>query len=151
MAITEEELKQYQDNLARNAVPEQKKDLTASVKIIPHPLRPFQRMRKTEIMYAATLENMKASGEIIDYRFEPIKFILTHGIPHKVNEMSYKIDFMVVYPGHFCFVEVKGCKAAEHEDSWVKLKTTCEMFPWFQFKKVYVNTKTREITEEVLT
>jgi hypothetical protein len=118
---------------------------------LPQPRHSSRKIPKTERIYMRHLDLQQQAGLIVRYWHEPLKFILTHGIPGKVNEMSYKIDFLVQLPWHLRFVEVKANKQAEKEDSWVKLKAACEMFPCFEFVKVYVNTKTGELKEEILT
>lgn len=111
----------------------------------------YNGQNKTEQFYESfQLAPLKSAGEILDYRFEPFKLILVHGIPGKVNEMSYKPDFLVIFPDRFRIVEVKANKDAMREDGWNKLKMACECFPWFEFVVAYVNPRMRTIEEEVL-
>lgn len=152
MAITEDEFKQLQANIARNKrdlpewIPEEERTRTR-----PKPHQSSRKIPKTEQIYMRKLDLEKQTGVIIRYWHEPFKLILTHGVPGKVNEMSYKVDFLVQFPGHLRCVEIKANKKAEYEDSWVKLRTACEMFPCFEFVKVYINTKTGAMQEEILT
>lgn len=111
----------------------------------------YAGQNKTEKFYeSSVLVPLKLAGEIEDYRFEPFKLILVHGIPGKVNEMSYKPDFLVVFQDRLRIVEVKANKDAMREDGWNKLKMACELFPWFEFVLVYANPRTRKVSEQVL-
>lgn len=84
------------------------------------------RMNKTEAAYASTLELMKRSGEVLDWKFEPMRLILA-------PNTSYTPDFLVVYTDHFEFHEVKGFW---RDDARVKIKVAAEIFPWFKFVAV---------------
>ena len=78
---------------------------------------------KTEQRYAQYLEVLKRAGEILDYRFEPIKFKLA-------DKTFYSPDFLVIYPDHVLLVEIKGFL---RDDANVKFKVAAKLFPWFRF------------------
>jgi hypothetical protein len=86
---------------------------------------------KTEARYAERLEQMLRAGEIKKWRHKPFKFRLA-------DKTYYTPDFAVyLLDGTIEIVEVKGSwKAAHQEDSRVKLKTTAELFPEFNFVAV---------------
>lgn len=89
-------------------------------------------MNKTEQAYADHLELQKRSGEIRDWKFEPVKFRLA-------DRTYYTPDFMVVYQdGLIEFPEVKG---HWEDDARVKVKVVAETFPAFRFVAVKVIAK----------
>ena len=83
-------------------------------------------MNKTERRYADQLEIMKCSGDIIDWKFEPLKFKIA-------DKTYYTIDFMVIHRGHIEFVEIKGFL---RDDAAVKFKAVAAMFPWFEWSMI---------------
>jgi hypothetical protein len=83
-------------------------------------------MNKTESAYAAHLELRKRAGEILDYRFEPLKLRLA-------PNTFYTPDFLVITPAQAEIHEVKGFW---EDDARVKIKVAAESFPWFQFVAV---------------
>lgn len=89
----------------------------------PRPIHKPGEMNKTESAYATKLRNEQWVHEIVDYKFEPIKFRLA-------DKTFYTPDFMVVYNDRFEFHEVKGYW---EDDARVKIKVVAEMFPWFKF------------------
>lgn len=110
--------------------------------IIPPPATPseYSPMNNLESDYAAHLEQRKMVGEILDYRFEPFKLILVHGVPGKRKEMTYKPDFLVVGGRRFrlieprpLWVEIHEVKGYWREDARLKIKMAAELFPWFSF------------------
>ena len=87
---------------------------------------PAGTMNKTEQAYAAHLELLKASGDILWWKFEPASLRLAPAT-------HYKPDFMVLRKdGLILFDEVKGFFT---EDAKVKIKVAASMFP-FQFRIV---------------
>ena len=86
------------------------------------PVIPKSRMNKTEGEYAMILEAKLRNGDILDWRFEPIKFRLG-------DNTTYLPDFLVVMPSWFEIHETKG--GFIREDSFIKLKIAAEMYPWF--------------------
>lgn len=88
----------------------------------PAPRKIAGTMNKLEDSYAKLLEERKRNGEILDYRYEPVKLRLA-------EKTTYSPDFMVIGE-HIEFHEVKGFM---RDDAAVKLKVAAEMFPWFRF------------------
>lgn len=96
------------------------------------PSRVAGQMNKLEASYAAHLQYRKLAGEIIEYRYEPIKLRLA-------IKTGYTPDFMVIMPdGAIEFHEVKGFW---EDDARVKAKVIAEMYPWFFFKAITYNNK----------
>lgn len=96
------------------------------------------RMNKTEAAYSRHLEARKHLGEIIRWRFEPIKFRLA-------DKTFYTPDFMVTCVDHIEIHEVKGFM---EEDANVKIKVAAELNPEFLFivvKKEKDNFTFREV------
>lgn len=87
------------------------------------------RMNKTEEAYSKVLEARKLAGEIVDYKFEAIKFRLA-------EKTTYTPDFFVTTAsGYVEFHECKGSwKAPYQEDARVKIKVVAEMYPQFIFR-----------------
>lgn len=107
-------------------------------KHIPPVRRTPGTMNKTEEKYCHLLENMKRSGEIIDYKFEPMKFRLA-------KDTTYCPDFMVVYENYIEFVEIKGFL---RDDARVKFKCAAEMYSIFSWKMIKLNHGTWETIME---
>lgn len=81
-------------------------------------------MNKTEQAYADHLEQLRRSGEVLWFKFEPLKLALA-------KATTYTADFLVqVASGHLELHEVKG---RWEEDARVKIKVAAEMFPVFKF------------------
>ena len=112
-------------------------------------------MNSTEQRYAQYLDVLQAAGEIIGYRFEPMKFILAGNVAGGRNAVSYTPDFMVVYPDHFEFVDVKAkgkrrvildksgkLKTKQwtsmRDDARAKINVAAAQFPWFQWSVCYL-------------
>lgn len=90
----------------------------------PGPRSKPGQMNKTEAKYAQeVLYPMLLAGEILDYRFEPMKLRLA-------KNTFYTPDFIVIYKDRIAFHEVKGYA----RDDWrVKHKVCMELYPWFEF------------------
>ena len=87
---------------------------------------PAGQMNKTEQAYAAHLELLKASGDILWWKFEPARLVLA-------PKTTYAPDFMVLRKDcQIVFDEVKGHM---RDDANVKIKVAASMFP-FQFRIV---------------
>ncbi len=85
-------------------------------------------MNKTEQRYADRLVCLKRAGEIVEWRFEPLKLRL--GEDWKT---TYTPDFMVITNELIIELhDVKGGGGWE-EDARVKVKTAAAMFPEFTF------------------
>lgn len=86
------------------------------------------RMNKTEAAWAQRLEARKHAGEIVDFKFEALKFRLA-------KRTWYTPDFMVVLPDRSIELhEVKG--GFIREDGLLKFKLARELFPWFRWRMV---------------
>ena len=80
------------------------------------PLVPVSTMNKPEASFAWQLEILKRAGEILDYKFEPMKFILAGNVEGGHNAVTYTPDFMIVHSDHFEFVDIKAKgKRAPHK------------------------------------
>src|SRR5687768_11992803 len=87
---------------------------------------PAGQMNKTEAAYAAHLELLKASGDILWWKFEPAKLRLA-------DKTFFTCDFMVLRKdGLVLMDEVKGFMK---DDAAVKIKVAASMYP-FQFRIV---------------
>ena len=74
---------------------------------------------------------MQGKGEILDFRFEPFRFILA-------PKTTYLPDFLVVTHKWLEIHEVKGFW---RDDARVKIKTAAALFPWFRFLAVTLDNK----------
>ena len=107
----------------------------------PKPIIPESRMNKTEQRFADYLEQLKHMKEIVDYRFEEVKFVLSQNAKNGRNSVTYLPDFFVIYPGHFEFVEVKaksGKWTSMRDDARAKVNIAADRFPWFKFTVAYL-------------
>lgn len=97
------------------------------------------RMNKLEARYAQHLDLLQKAGEIVEWRFEPIKLRLA-------GRTFYTPDFFVevvsvpnqtttnlIPPNSLQLHEVKGFW---RDDARVKIKVAAELFPWFRFRAV---------------
>jgi hypothetical protein len=99
------------------------------------PLQPKSEMNGLEKRYAGQLELLKRSGNIIDWRFNSIRFRIGKGA-------WYKPDFFIVKPTHFEMHETKGSwKAKGQAAAKVRLKACAELYPWFKWLAVYWDNK----------
>ena len=94
-------------------------------------------MNKTETSYSILLQMMKTAGEIIEWRFEAVKFRLA-------KATFYTPDFMIVYQDRIEIHEVKGWW---RDDARVKIKVAAQMYPWFKFIAVSLKNKRWEFKE----
>lgn len=83
------------------------------------------RMNTIEIEYSWILEAAKRDKQIIEYRFEALRFRLA-------DNTTYTPDFMVITSDAFEFHEVKGPYV--REDAWIKFKMAVELYPWLIWK-----------------
>lgn len=87
---------------------------------------PYGQMNRTEQSYAAHLDLLKYGGDILWWKFEPMKLRLA-------QKTFYTCDFMVLKPdGLVCMDEVKGYMT---DDAAVKIKVAASLYP-FQFRIV---------------
>lgn len=90
---------------------------------------PAGTMNKTEEAYSKHLELLKASGDILWWKFEPAKLRLA-------NKTFYTCDFMLLKKdGLVCMDEVKGFMT---DDAAVKIKVAASIYP-FQFRIIRKN------------
>lgn len=91
------------------------------------PVIPELKMNNTERRYSVQLELLKSSGQMIDWKFEPLNFRLA-------DRTFYKPDFLLVFKDRFEIHEVKGYWT---DDALVKFKVAAQMYPWFVWKAVH--------------
>lgn len=82
------------------------------------------RMNGLEKRYAAHLDLRKITGEILDWKFEPMKLKLA---PSTFYSPDFGIRF---FDG---WIELHETKGFWEDDARVKVKVAAEMFPWFSF------------------
>ena len=80
-------------------------------------------MNKTEAAYAAFLDTLVQCGDVVWYRFEPIKLRLA-------ERTFYEPDFFVLRASGA--LEVHECKGFWTDDARVKIKVAADIYP-FQF------------------
>jgi hypothetical protein len=84
-------------------------------------------MNKTEAAYAQLLEAKKHTGEIIDWRFHPIRVRLA-------DRTYYEPDFLVMTAARELQIhETKG--AFTTDKGQMKIKLCAEVLPWFRVFK----------------
>lgn len=107
-------------------------------------IRPRRRhergvMNKIEHAYAELLAIKAHQQEILLARFECVKLRLA-------DDTTFTPDFLVTYPDHFEFHEVKPTKRDKErnreipyfeEDARIKLKVAAEQYPEFLFVTVW--------------
>ena len=95
-------------------------------------------MNRDERLYAEILEGQKLAGEIIEWKFEPIKFKVSHtsttiGNKTRHSPSWWAPDFLVL-----CFdqvvelVDVKGTRPDEQAQRRL-IRIVAESHPWFRF------------------
>lgn len=88
---------------------------------------PLPGANKTERAYALHLVSLVAERRIARWWWAP-------GSIRLAQSLHWQPDFLVQYPdGVLEYVDVKGAKGANYyvtEDSWVKIKTTADMYPY---------------------
>ena len=97
-----------------------------------------------ERAYAQRLDLLKRAGEIIDWRYEAMRF----RVGGKVNlrDAFYTPDFLVITGER---VELHETKGRWMEAARVRIAAAASLFPWFAFKAVY--RKKKEWTIEDVT
>jgi hypothetical protein len=81
-------------------------------------------MNKTEILFSDLLQARKLAGEIVDWWFEPIRFVLG-------DKCSLTLDFGVLHnDGSMEFIDAKGTGPVQ-EDAIIKMKMAAEKFYMF--------------------
>jgi hypothetical protein len=112
---------QYADLMKRRAMPAPVQEPEA---ILARGRIPASKLNKTESAYAGYLDARKIDGDILWWRFEPMKLRLADGA-------YYRPDFGVLtHERLFEFREVKGFW---REAARVRIKVAAEIFPFFKF------------------
>jgi hypothetical protein len=101
----------------------QRKNTVSAQYPSPIPFDPASRINGTERRYADSLYKLQFARDIVDYKYEAVKSRLA-------DRTFYTPDFLVVYPDHFEFHEVKGFAM---DDAMVKIKVAARLYPWFRF------------------
>jgi len=100
---------------------------SASASRVKLKLSATTKMNRTEADWAKQLEILKRAGEILDFRFEGLKFKLA-------PSTFYTPDFFVVNgDGSGELHEVKGFW---RDDARVKFKVAAALYPWFGWKAI---------------
>lgn len=93
-------------------------------------------MNKTETKFSHRLEAMKRAGDIVDWRFEALKFRLA-------DMTTYTPDFLVIgTDGSITLIDTKAYwkkagKVDITEDANVKVKVVADLYPWFAFQTAW--------------
>ena len=91
-------------------------------------------MNATETKYATYLDELKLIGEVVWWRFEPVKLLLA-------PLTTLTPDFMVqLADGAVELHDVKGAKAIYEDDAKVKMKVAAKEYP-FVFRVVFPKAK----------
>lgn len=132
--------------------------------IKPRPRQQPGTMNKTEKRYADYLEIRKKAGEILDYRFEPMKFRLAantfltpdflvmtpcgdvraflvapiseSGPLDDEQTVTFSTRLVERHLGGILTIELHEIKGHWEDDARVKIKVAAEMYPWFVWKAV---------------
>lgn len=92
-------------------------------------VKEFQELMDEHERYEDELRIMYLAKEIIDYKYEGIKFKLA-------DNTFYSPDFFVVYPDRFEIIQIKGYETGRMAHSIVKFKVAREEYPYFTFKMI---------------
>lgn len=88
---------------------------------------PKGRMNQTETAYAERLEAMKLAGEILDWKFHPMRVRLA-------DNAYYEVDFLVLHADMTLAIhETKG--GFTTDKGQLKIRLAAEAMPWFAFYK----------------
>ena len=91
-------------------------------------------MNATETRYAAHLDELKLAGDVVWWRFEPVKLLLA-------PLTTLTPDFMLMLAdGAIELHDVKGAKAIYEDDAKVKMKVAAKDYP-FVFRVVFPKAK----------
>ena len=95
---------------------------------------PKGEMNQTETKYATYLAELKLAGDVLWWRFEPVKLLLA-------PLTTLTPDFMVMLAdGAIEMHDVKGAKAIYEDDAKVKMKVAAAEYP-FVFRVVFPKAK----------
>lgn len=101
----------------------------------PTPMQRFQAlgrlpkgtMNRTEAEYSLLLDQQKQLGQIIDYKFHPLRVRLA-------DHTYYEVDFLVLHGDmKLAIHETKGGYVTDKGQ--LKIKLCAEVLPWFRFLK----------------
>jgi hypothetical protein len=105
----------------------------------PRPKQTPGKMNKTEAAFAREyLDPKVASGEMVEYRFEPFSLKLA-------NNTHYRPDFLAIYPDRMVIYEVKGTHV--EDDAMAKWKIAADQFWFFEFQMVKIGMSRGAIKE----
>lgn len=94
---------------------------------------PKGTMNKTEQAYAELLEEQKAAGLVLDWKFHPMRIRLA-------DNTYYEVDFLVFHADHTLAIhETKGGYTSDKGQ--LKIKLVAELMPWFGFYKAVKRAK----------
>jgi hypothetical protein len=99
------------------------------------------KMNGMEEQYGYNLERRKQIGEVLEYRFEPLKIRLA-------DNTYYTIDFMLIMAD--MTIELHEVKGFWEDDARVKFKCAAEALPYFKFVAVTIDRKTKAYKYEEL-
>lgn len=110
-------------------------------------------MNKNELAYSSHLDLRKRLGEIIDWRWNALKFRI--GAPGK--NCNYTPDFVVISNGIIECHDTKGMKRNPtgeerpyvEDDAMVKIKAAAELYPWIRWVLVWKGRDGAWASEEV--
>jgi hypothetical protein len=92
---------------------------------------PAGQMNKTEQAYSDELKKLEAAGEILFWKFEPLKLRLA-------DNTFLTVDFLVIQKNREIELhDSKGSRFTYQEDAKVKMKVAAELFPFFRFKVAF--------------
>jgi hypothetical protein len=88
---------------------------------------PKDQMNKTERAYSALLDEEKRRGEVIDWKFHPMRVRLA-------DNTFYEVDFLVLHADmRLAIHETKGGFVTSHGQ--MKIKLCAEVLPFFRMVK----------------
>jgi hypothetical protein len=117
--------------VSKPKVPRQKFGSPPSGQRVAAVVDPDTGMNKTETAYSQVLERKRLAGEILEWKFEPMKFRLA-------DSTFYTPDFGVQLPDRSLeMIDVKGRSGSGpggwEDDARVKIKVAAAMHQWFKF------------------
>lgn len=94
---------------------------------------PKDQMNATERAYSVRLESLRASGEVLSWKFHPMNIRLA-------NNTFYEVDFLVLHADMSLAIhETKG--GFTSEKGQLKIKLVAEVMPYFRMFKAIKQTK----------
>ena len=89
---------------------------------------PKGSMNKTEAAYAEELERLRLAGEIIGWKFHPMRIRLADNTYYEVDFLTLDADLTLTIR------ETKG--GFTSDKGQIKIKLCAEVLPWFRMLKV---------------